>query len=135
MLLAARDMPANVVFASSSSVYGDQETFPLREDMASLLRSPYAASKLAGEAYCRSWWLSFRSTRLHGKAMYVRPRPTCPSRGERSATSPRVDIEEGLRRTVEWFRSVEARKSFGPHHAATSVIAVDADQPAGLLVL
>lgn len=59
VLLAARDMPANVVFASSSSVYGDQETFPLREDMASLLRSPYAASKLAGEAYCRSWWLSF----------------------------------------------------------------------------
>jgi nucleoside-diphosphate-sugar epimerase len=59
VLLAARDMPANVVFASSSSVYGDQETFPLREDMTSLLRSPYAASKLAGEAYCRSWWLSF----------------------------------------------------------------------------
>jgi nucleoside-diphosphate-sugar epimerase len=27
--------------------------------MVSLLRSPYAASKLAGEAYCRSWWLSF----------------------------------------------------------------------------
>jgi len=27
--------------------------------MASLFRSPYAASKLAGEAYCRSWWLSF----------------------------------------------------------------------------
>jgi len=26
--------------------------------MASLFRSPYAASKLAGEAYCRSWWLS-----------------------------------------------------------------------------
>ena len=59
VLLVARDMPANVVFASSSSVYGDQETFPLREDMVSLLRSPYAASKLAGEAYCRSWWLSF----------------------------------------------------------------------------
>ena len=40
-------------------MYGDQETFPLREDMAPLLRSPCAASKLAGEAYCRSWWLSF----------------------------------------------------------------------------
>jgi nucleoside-diphosphate-sugar epimerase len=59
VLLAARDRRATVVFASSSSVYGDQETFPLREDMAPLLRSPYAASKLAGEAYCRSWWLSF----------------------------------------------------------------------------
>ena len=59
VLLAAREAAATVVFASSSSVYGDQESFPLREDMASLLRSPYAASKLAGEAYCRSWWLSF----------------------------------------------------------------------------
>jgi UDP-N-acetylglucosamine/UDP-N-acetyl-alpha-D-glucosaminouronate 4-epimerase len=59
VLLAARGVGARVVFASSSSVYGDQETFPLHEEMAPLLRSPYAASKLAGEAYCRSWWLSF----------------------------------------------------------------------------
>jgi nucleoside-diphosphate-sugar epimerase len=59
VLLAARDHGAVVVFASSSSVYGDQETFPLQEDMAPQLRSPYAASKLAGEAYCRAWWLSF----------------------------------------------------------------------------
>jgi UDP-N-acetylglucosamine/UDP-N-acetyl-alpha-D-glucosaminouronate 4-epimerase len=58
-LLAAREASATVVFASSSSVYGDQETFPLREDLSPLLRSPYAASKLAGEAYCRAWWLSF----------------------------------------------------------------------------
>src|SRR6185295_12603577 len=42
VLLAAREARANVVFASSSSVYGDQPTFPLREDMAPLLRSPYA---------------------------------------------------------------------------------------------
>jgi UDP-glucose 4-epimerase len=59
VLLAARDQGAVVVFASSSSVYGDQQTFPLQEDMAPQLRSPYAASKLAGEAYCRAWWLSF----------------------------------------------------------------------------
>jgi len=59
VLLAAREARATVVFASSSSVYGDQMTFPLREDMAPLPRSPYAASKLAGEAFCRAWWLSF----------------------------------------------------------------------------
>ena len=34
VLLAARETRAGVVFASSSSVYGDQETFALREDMA-----------------------------------------------------------------------------------------------------
>ena len=59
VLLAAREAPARVVFASSSSVYGDQSTFPLREDMTPLPRSPYAASKLAGEAYCRAFWLSY----------------------------------------------------------------------------
>ncbi len=59
VLEAAREAGAIVVFASSSSAYGDQDTFPLREDMASRPRSPYAASKLAGEAYCQAWWRSF----------------------------------------------------------------------------
>jgi nucleoside-diphosphate-sugar epimerase len=215
VLLAARDMPANVVFASSSSVYGDQETFPLCEDMTSLLRSPYAASKLAGEAYCRSWWLSFgvptvslryfnvygpgqdpeneyaalvprfvmacmngTAPEVHGdgeqsrdftyiddvieanllaglapeqargrvmnvgggreptsvnrileivaRLIGVKPEPVhTPSReGDVRKTEadvslarraigyePKIDIEEGLRRTVEWFRSVEAGRA------------------------
>jgi nucleoside-diphosphate-sugar epimerase len=59
VLLAARAVAATVVFASSSSLYGDQKKFPLREDMTPMPRSPYAASKVAGEAYCRTWWLSF----------------------------------------------------------------------------
>jgi UDP-glucose 4-epimerase len=59
VLLAAREESATVVFASSSSVYGDQEVFPLREDMEPRPRSPYAATKLAGEALCRAWWHSY----------------------------------------------------------------------------
>jgi nucleoside-diphosphate-sugar epimerase len=59
VLLAAGDVSASVVFASSSSVYGDQDRFPLTEDVELRPRSPYAASKLAGEAYCRAWWASF----------------------------------------------------------------------------
>ena len=59
VLLAARDADARVVFASSSSVYGDQEVFPLREEMPPLPRSPYAATKLAGEALIRSFWHSY----------------------------------------------------------------------------
>jgi nucleoside-diphosphate-sugar epimerase len=59
VLLAARDASASVISASSSSVYGDQDRFPLTEDMEPRPRSPYAASKLAGEAYCRAWWASF----------------------------------------------------------------------------
>jgi UDP-glucose 4-epimerase len=58
VLLAARDVGARVVSASSSSVYGDQQRFPLVESMPPLPRSPYAASKLAGEAYCRAFTLS-----------------------------------------------------------------------------
>jgi nucleoside-diphosphate-sugar epimerase len=55
VLEAAREVGAFVVFASSSSVFGDQDRFPLTESMELQPRSPYAATKLAGEAYCRAW--------------------------------------------------------------------------------
>jgi len=42
-----------VVFASSSSVYGDTDQFPQVETAYPLLISPYALSKLAGEYYLR----------------------------------------------------------------------------------
>jgi nucleoside-diphosphate-sugar epimerase len=60
VLLAAADEDAVVVFASSSSVYGDQIVFPLHEDMELRPRSPYAASKVAGEVYCSAFWRSHR---------------------------------------------------------------------------
>jgi len=41
------------VYASSSSVYGDTETLPKRESMGTVPSSPYGASKLAAENYCR----------------------------------------------------------------------------------
>lgn len=41
-----------VMFASSASVYGDPEELPVREHQAPRPASPYAVSKLAGEAYC-----------------------------------------------------------------------------------
>jgi len=59
VLLAARDESARVVFASSSSVYGDQDRSPLEESFVPRPRSPYAASKLAGEAYCQVWWSAY----------------------------------------------------------------------------
>lgn len=45
-----------VVFASSSSIYGDSQTLPKREDMQPQPISPYAVSKLLGEYYCRMFW-------------------------------------------------------------------------------
>ena len=42
-----------VIYASSSSIYGDSEELPKREDMIPKPMSPYAVSKLAGEHYMR----------------------------------------------------------------------------------
>jgi UDP-glucose 4-epimerase len=54
LLLAARDAGVKrVVYASSSSVYGDTPTLPKKEDFLPTPLSPYAASKLAGEYYCQ----------------------------------------------------------------------------------
>jgi len=44
-----------VVFSSSSSVYGDTTALPKHEGMVPKPLSPYAAAKLAGEEYARSW--------------------------------------------------------------------------------
>jgi nucleoside-diphosphate-sugar epimerase len=44
-----------VVYASSSSVYGDVQSGVNREDLPPNPLSPYAASKLAAEYYCRVW--------------------------------------------------------------------------------
>jgi UDP-glucose 4-epimerase len=44
-----------VVYASSSSVYGENPELPKREDQASAPISPYAASKVAGELYAAVW--------------------------------------------------------------------------------
>ena len=43
------------VFASSTAVYGDAKTLPLQENIALHPISPYAASKVAGEAYCSAF--------------------------------------------------------------------------------
>jgi UDP-glucose 4-epimerase len=48
-----------VIYASSSSIYGDTPTLPKTETMPAQPMSPYAASKLAGEAYCRAYFLNY----------------------------------------------------------------------------
>jgi len=54
MLVAARDAGIrSFVFASSSSVYGDEPSLPKKEGREGTPLSPYAVSKLVGEKYCR----------------------------------------------------------------------------------
>jgi len=54
LLMAASDAKVKrLVYASSSSVYGDSPALPKREDFLPAPLSPYAVSKLAGEYYCQ----------------------------------------------------------------------------------
>jgi UDP-glucose 4-epimerase len=57
---ARRHGVKRVVYASSSSVYGENAELPKREDQAPAPISPYAVSKAAGEDYARVW------TKLYG---------------------------------------------------------------------
>ena len=61
LLLAAKEAGVRrVVYAASSSAYGDQPTLPKVENMAPDPLSPYAVAKLVGEYYCRVF------TRVYG---------------------------------------------------------------------
>ncbi len=56
LLLAARDAKVRrLIYAGSSSAYGDTPTLPKHEEMTPNPISPYAAAKLAGEHYTRSF--------------------------------------------------------------------------------
>jgi UDP-glucose 4-epimerase len=48
-----------VVFAASSSAYGETPVLPKVETMPPDPLSPYAVSKLAGEAYCKVFYLNY----------------------------------------------------------------------------
>ena len=57
VLIAARDAKVKrVIFAASSSAYGDTPTLPKREDMIPSPISPYAVAKLASEYYLTSFY-------------------------------------------------------------------------------
>ena len=61
LLVAARDAGVRrVIYAGSSSAYGDTPTLPKREEMLPNPISPYAVAKLAGEQYMQTF------TRVYG---------------------------------------------------------------------
>ena len=66
------------IYSSSSSVYGDQKTLPLTEDMTPNPMSPYATQKLTGEYYCKQFsklygleTVSLRYFNVYGEDMPV----------------------------------------------------------------
>jgi nucleoside-diphosphate-sugar epimerase len=61
LLLAAKERKVRrIVYAASSSAYGDQPTLPKKEEMSPDPLSPYAVAKLVGEYYCQVF------TRVYG---------------------------------------------------------------------
>ena len=61
LLVAARELGVRrIVYAASSSAYGDQPTLPKVETMLPEPLSPYAVAKLVGEYYCQVF------TRVYG---------------------------------------------------------------------
>ena len=60
LLLAARDAHVRrIVYAASSSAYGDQPTQPKQEDMLPRPLSPYAVQKLTCEYYIQSFYRTY----------------------------------------------------------------------------
>jgi len=127
MLNAARDGGVKrMVFASSSSVYGDTPILPKEEGMIPTPQSPYAVSKLAAEFYCRVFYrvygletVSLRYFNVYGKrqdpnSQYAAVIPkfvTSLIKGEVSSTFgdggifslPDVKTEPCLKRTLFLF--------------------------------
>src|SRR4030042_27121 len=140
ILLAAREKGVKrVMYASSSSIYGDTPTLPQHEEMPPNPLSPYALQKHIGEQYCRLFYqlygletISLRYFNIFGpkqdpNSLYsaVIPKfidallqgspPTIFGDGEQSFADnrkgreilnyePKVGVELGLRKTVEFFQ-------------------------------
>jgi nucleoside-diphosphate-sugar epimerase len=57
VLVAARDAEVKrVIYAASSSAYGNSPVLPLTEELPAHPISPYGLQKYAGELYCRLFW-------------------------------------------------------------------------------
>ena len=56
---AVQERIQKLVFASSSSVYGNQTLLPIVEDSSLHPFTPYGASKLAGEKYCEAYFRTY----------------------------------------------------------------------------
>ncbi len=59
VLESARKFGCRIIFPSTASIYDPSNILPLKETAYVKPTSPYAASKVAGEAYCYSYFRSY----------------------------------------------------------------------------
>ncbi len=112
VLLAARDEGVRrVVFASSSSVYGNQDSFPLSEQARPDPISPYGVSKLAAERFCVSFSRVYPLETVVLRYFNVFG-PRQDPRSEYAAVVPRFISEAAAGRPLPIYGDGEQRRDF-----------------------
>lgn len=112
VLVAARDCNIEkVVYASSSSVYGDTPTLPKIETMCPSPLSPYAISKLTGEYYCRVFYeiYGLRTTSLRYFNVYG---PRQNPKSEYAAVVPKFISSTIKQNPIEIYGDGEQTRDF-----------------------
>ncbi|HQF89397.1 MAG TPA: SDR family oxidoreductase [Methanofastidiosum sp.] len=112
VLVAARDCNVEkVVFASSSSVYGDALTLPKIEGMVPSPLSPYAITKLCGENYCRIFYeiYGLRTTSLRYFNVYG---PRQDPKSEYAAVVPKFISSTLMGKPVKIYGDGEQTRDF-----------------------
>jgi UDP-glucose 4-epimerase len=121
-----------VVFASSSSVYGNSETLPKIETMPDAPMSPYALTKYTAETYCRIYYhiyaletVSLRYFNVFGP----RQDPT----SEYSAVIPKfINIISEERQPIVYGDGLQSRDfTFVENNVQANILACTADNVAG----
>lgn len=133
VLLTARDEGVRrVVFASSSSIYGDAPGFPRTEDQAPKPLAPYAVSKLAAEQYCRVFTTVYELETVSLRYFNAFGRHQDPA-SMYSAVIPRfiVAMQEGRSPTI--YGSGEQSRDFThvDDVVAANILAMDAQGASG----
>jgi UDP-glucose 4-epimerase len=134
VLLAARDEGVRrVVFASSSSIYGNQPELPLREAMSPDPISPYGVAKLAAERYCVSFtrvYSSFETVVLRYFNVFG---PRQDPRSQYAAVVPLFVTAIAAGKPVTIFDDGEQSRDFTyiDNVVAANLLAADADGVSG----
>ena len=123
---------SKVINSSSSSVYGDQPTHLMREDMTPNPKSPYAMQKLMGEQYCelfsRLFGMSVASLRYFN--VYG---PGQPSGGQYALVIPKFLKMRKEGRALTVYGNGDQTRSYTHVSDAVeaNILAATADLPAG----
>lgn len=104
LLMAAREEGVRrVVYASSSSVYGDVKKFPQKESDRPMPISPYGVSKLAAENYCVTFSRTFGLETVSLRYFNVfGPRQNPESKYSAVIPAFLFNMVKGRSPTVEW---------------------------------